>query len=309
MAITGVQQRSSGEEHSYLLARSSLNEYLSFMSEYGADGAGDDRRQLVTEWKAAAARMDELRDNEADRADGQSPGPLAAIVRSHVGAVEADPIFRRAFSDSEYEFGTVDLDRVVVSQKLVCLEHLGRLQSQLGAKPSPEALANFCLPVNRLLPTCRTGRTGDDEFSFISASSDLRFQEAVMLRPEQIVGYQPVGPVAGVIALVVGYGSNCLHVLSIGSRLILNNGHHRACALWQMGIRRVPCVIQTITHPDEIEVHAPRAVRRNAAYYLTEPRPPLLGDYFDPLLSRRVNVALTSKQVRVRYDIEEKDMP
>jgi hypothetical protein len=130
-----------------------------------------------------------------------------------------------------------------------------------------------------------------------------------MLRPDQLVGYQATGPVAGVIALVVGFGSNYLNVLEIGGRMILNNGHHRACALWEMGIRRVPCVLQTITHPDEIEVHAPRAVRRSPAFYLTEPRPPLLRDYFDPVLSRRVPLGLTTKQVRLKYSVEEKDMP
>ncbi len=111
------------------------------------------------------------------------------------------------------------------------------------------------------------------------------------------------------IALVIGFGSNYLNVLSIGSRLVLNNGNHRACALWAAGVRRVPCVVQTLTHPDEIDVHAPRAVKRNPDFYLTEPRPPLLADYFDPVLSRRVNVALTRKQVRVGYSVEEKDMP
>jgi len=33
----------------------------------------------------------------------------------------------------------------------------------------------------------------------------------------------------------------------------------------------VPCVVQTLTHPDEIDVHAPRAVKRNPDFYLTEP--------------------------------------
>ena len=134
-------------------------------------------------------------------------------------------------------------------------------------------------------------------------------QCAVMLRPDQLVGYQANGPIAGVIALVVGFGSNYMNVLNVDGRFILNNGHHRACALWEQGLRKVPCVVQTIVHPDEVEVHAPRAVRRNPAFYLTDPRPPLLGDYFDPTLSRRVHVALTTKQVRVGYTVEEMDMP
>ena len=96
------RNKSAGEEHSYLLARSSLSEYLSFMGDYATDGTGDDRRQLVNEWKAAATQMEDLRISEPDRADGQRPGPLSTVMKTHVAAVEADPIFQRAYSDSEY---------------------------------------------------------------------------------------------------------------------------------------------------------------------------------------------------------------
>ena len=299
----------TGQVHNYLLARSSLDDYQGFMADYAADGAGADRRRLVAEWKAAADRMQELRAAAPDRADGAEIDPLPPALRPLVAHVEADPVFRRAFSDAEYEIAVVDLDAVVVSQKLVSLEHVRRLRAQLGPNPSSEALFRFCLPFDRRPPDHRASRIGDDEFAFVSGSSDLRFLEAVMLRPDQLTGYQAAGPVAGIVALVVGFGSNYLNVLSINGRLILNNGNHRACALWDAGVRRVPCVVQTLTHPDEIDVHAPRAVKRNPDFYLTEPRPPLLGDYFDPVLSRRVNVALTRKQVRVGYSVEEKDMP
>lgn len=299
----------TGEEHSYLLARSSLDDFLSFMSDYATDAAASDRGRLVAVWKAAAERMEHLRDTDPEHADGATIEPLALALRPLIARVEADPIFKRAFNDAPYEIATVDLDPVVASQKLVCLEHVRRLQAQLGQNPSAEALFRFCLPFDREPPDHRASRIGDDEFAFVSESSDLRFLEAVKLRPDQITGYQPVGPIAGVVALVVGFGSNYLNVLSINGRHILNNGNHRACALWDAGIRRVPCVVQTLTHPDEIDVHAPRAVKRDPELYLTGPRPPLVGDYFDPVLAHRHFVALTRKQVRVSYSIEEKDMP
>jgi hypothetical protein len=299
----------TGEEHYCLLTRSSLGDYLSFMGDYASDGTGSDRRRLVNEWKAAASRMEELRESEPDIADGRKPTPLPTSLRNLAARVQADPIYQKAFDDGEYEIALVDLDRVIVSQKLVCIEHLRRLQERLGEKPTAEQLFRFCLPVDRPPVEHRASRTGDDEFAFTSKSNDLRFLEAVMLRPDQLVGYQANGPVAGVIALVVGYGSNFLNVLSIEGRLLLNNGHHRACALWESGIRNVPCIVQTIEHPDEIQVHAPRPVRKDPAFYLTDPRPPLLRDYFDPVLSRRVHVGLTTKQVRVRYSIDERDMP
>jgi hypothetical protein len=309
--MVSIQQEpaSTGEEHFCLMTRSSLDDFLSFMSGYASDGTGNDRRRLVNEWKAATARMEELREAEPDIADKQQSTPLPASLRHLAQRVYADPVYQRAFSDGEYEIAMVDLDRVVVSQKLVCVEHLRRLQEQIEKKPTAEQLFRFCLPIDRQPPEHRSSRVGDEEFAFSSKSNDLRFLEAVMLRPDQLVGYQATGKVAGVIALVVGYGSNYLNVLSIEGRMVLNNGHHRACALWELGIRKVPCIVQTITHPDEIEVHAPRPVRRDPAFYLTAPRPPLLRDYFDPVLSRRVHVGLTTKQVRVSYSIDERDMP
>jgi hypothetical protein len=299
----------AGEEHSYLLARSSLDDYQSFMRAYAVGGHELDRGRLVAEWRRADDRMAELRADEPDRADNNSPEPLPAHLRPLAAAVERDPVFRQAFSDATYEFAVVDLDRVIVSQRLVSLEHVARLHARLGRASSDEDLFHFCLPAGREPPAFRASRIADEEFAFRSESSDLRFLDAVLLRPDQLTGYHAVGPVAGVIALVVGFGSNYLNVLSVDGRLVLNNGHHRACALWDLGHRRVPCVIHTITHPDEIPVHAPRAVRRQPEVYLTGPRPPLVGDYFDTLLSRRVPIALTAKEVRVRYAVDEKDVP
>ncbi len=307
--MTASSSTAGGEEHACLLSRSSLDEYLTFMAGYASDGSGRDREQLTVEWKSAAARMDVLRATEPDRADRQRPDNLPSNWRRLVPNVEADPVFRAAFAEGDCQISVVDLDRVVVSQKLVCLDHVRRLRSDLGPKPAPDALFRFCLPYDRAAIEHRASRIGDEEFAFVSKSSDLRFLDATLLRPEQVTGYQATGPVAGIIALVVGYGSNYLNVLDVDGRMILNNGHHRACALWEAGLRKVPCVVQTIAHPDELEVHAPRAVQRNPAFYLTDPRPPLLGDYFDPTLSRRVPIALTTKQVRVRYTIEELDMP
>lgn len=300
---------SGGEEHAYLMPRSSLESFLEYMTDYAPAGVQWDRGQLAAAWKAAAARMDRLRETEPDRADGQVARPLPASLHAHAARVHADPHFRRAFSDSEWELGIVDLAAVVVSQKIVCLDHVRRVQARLGEGRSAADVFDCCLPTAQAPAPAKASRIGDDEFAFVSASNDLRFLEAVLLRPDQVSGYQASGPVAGIIGLVVGYGVNHLHVLSVGGRLILNNGHHRACALYAAGYRHVPCVVQQITHPDEIDLHAPAAVSRNPAFYLTDPRPPLIGDYFDPALTHRVNLHLTSKHVRVSYSVDQRDMP
>lgn len=298
-----------GEEHVYLIIRSSLDDYLSFMTSYPVDAADADRKQLTAEWMAADRAMARLREEEPEWADVGVPWPLPDAVRPLVDRVAADSIFRRAFADADWEVAAVDLDRVVVSQKVVSLRHVRQLQAELGPDPSPEAVFRFCLPFDRVPPPHRASRIGDDEFAFVSESNDLRFLDAVLLRPDQITGFQPAGPIAGVVAVVVGFGSNYLHALAVDGRLILNNGHHRACALHALGVRRAPCVVQKIGHPDELDAHAPRAVRRNPRMYVSDPRPPVLKDYFDPTLARSIRLALTTKQVRVGYSVESKDMP
>ena len=56
-----------------------------------------------------------------------------------------------------------------------------------------------------------------------------------MLRPEQVTDYQAAGPLAGVVGVAVGYGSNFLNAVALGGRLVLNNGFHRAYALRPSG--------------------------------------------------------------------------
>jgi hypothetical protein len=309
MASATVDPGAMGEDHVYLLARSSLDDYLSFMGAYAADGSGLDRQPLADEWRAAAELMTRLRRTEAKWADDAPLRPLPAAMKSLLSRVQADPMFVRAFADAPCEFGLVELDRLVASQKLVCTDHMARLKARLGPSPSPEDVFRFCLPYDHPPTEFRAGRITDDSFAFISDSSDLRFLEAVMLRPEHVTGYQAVGPVAGVVALVVGFGSNYLNVVAANGRLILNNGHHRACALRDLGVTHAPVVVQRVTHPDEVELLAPRAVQRNPDLYLNGPRPPVLKDYFDPRLSRTVRLAMTTKEVRVRFSIEELDMP
>lgn len=300
---------SPGEDHRYLLPRSSLDSYLEFVADYSLDPAELNRKEHAEAWKAADLLMRELRVSEADRAEGETAKPLPKKMKGLSAKVEADPVFQKAFEDASWELRLVDLHKVVVSQKLVSEGHIARLRARLGPAPSDQECFRFCLPYDRLPTPHRMSRIDDGEFAFVSESNDLRFLEAVLLRPDQIVGYQSTGPIAGAVALIVGYGSNYLSVIEANGRLVLNNGHHRACALVAADKRWVPCVVQTITHPGEFAVHMPRAVRNNADFYLSEPRPPSVADYFDPILSKRFRLGLTTKHVRLRYSVDEKDMP
>src|SRR5262245_57434418 len=156
----------AGEDHIYLLNRVSLDDYLSFMHAYPVDAQSFDRKQLADEWRAAHKLMKQLRETEGQWAERPAVEPLPKRMKPLVERAQADPIFAKAFSDAPVEFGIVELDRLVVSQKLVCADHLTRLTAKLGRDPSPEDLFRFCLPYDHETPDWRGGRVDDETFAF-----------------------------------------------------------------------------------------------------------------------------------------------
>ncbi len=166
-----------------------------------------------------------------------------------------------------------------------------------------------CLPFERRTVKHRVRWVSDDTFVFMSESNDLRFLEPVVFQPEQISNYRPLGPLAGVLGLVVGYGSNYLNAIAAEGRMVLNNGSHRAYALRDLGVTHVPCVIQKVSRREELKVVGAGALLRHPDRFLQAPRPPVLKDYFDPQLRMIVPLAPTVRHVRVRFSVEQIDVP
>src|SRR5437899_246324 len=96
-------EHGSGEDHVYLMSRSSLDDYLSFMTSYPVGAHEMDRGQLTDEWRGAAALMERLRRSEAKWADDAKLAPLPAAMKPLVAHVLADPIFAKAYADAPVE--------------------------------------------------------------------------------------------------------------------------------------------------------------------------------------------------------------
>ena len=299
----------AGEDHVLLIGRMTLREYLTFMTTEPVGAKTADRGALAAEWRAAHDQLAKLRRAEEDWADDVRPQPLPAALEPLAAEVAADPIFRTAFAVLPTRVALVELDRLVVTQKTIHLAHVRRLRDRLGADPTPEQIFRLCLPTNPVPIDYRMGRVGSDSVVFVCNSDDLRFQESVVFTPSQVTGYQPFGPIAGVVGLVVGFGSGYLNVVSCEGRLVLNNGYHRAYALRELGVSHVPAVVQQVRRADEVGAAGGTAFRRNPDFYLKSPRPPVLMDYFDPGLRKVVQLVPTARHVRVRFTIEEVDLP
>jgi len=259
----------------------------------------DQRRRQLEEAEAHWTRT--LAGGEADA----MVSPLPANLDPLLAEVRADPVFQRAFATVTTRIGVVRLDPLIVYQRSINLEHVERLKQQLGTSPSPEELFRFCLPADHPTPPVRVRAIKDDAFAFVSESTDLRFLEPILLQGDQVADYQPLGPVAGIVGLTVGFGSNYVNVIECEGRFVLNNGNHRIYALRELGVTHAPCVIQQAERHEDLRLIAGGRLRRDPDAYLRHVRPPLLRDYFDEKLSCRVRLMRKSRVVRVNFTIEE----
>jgi hypothetical protein len=108
---------------------------------------------------------------------------------------------------------------------------------------------------------------------------------------------------------VVGYGSNFLNAWHIENRLVLSNGSHRAFALREHGITHLPCLVQKVTRREELELVGTDVVSAHPERYLTNPRPPMLKDYFDPKLRKILNVARKHRLITLSFGVDTSEIP
>lgn len=140
-------------------------------------------------------------------------------------------------------------------------------------------------------------------------SPDFRFLDAQIVDPTRILNLEAAGRPAEVLALTVGFGANFLSVIHAENRLVLTNGSHRAYALRDLGITEVPCLIERVTRRDELELVGVAELTSNPDRFLTASRPPMLKDYFDPMLRKIIDVRKKNRVVTVQFGFSTGDVP
>lgn len=306
-ATMAVVPPPSVDEYVFLRGRPPVEEYVGFLVGQSIGGQNLNQRALVDEWREANDRVRQLEQVEAQFADGMQTTPVAESLALSQARVLADPMLRRGMY-LPYEIAVVELDRLVVFQKYINVTYVRELQGGLPAAPDDEQLFDFCLPVTHPVPAVQGGPTGNG-FVFASPSNDFRHVETVVLDPANLANYEPHGPVAHVIGVVLGYGPNYLSAVRVEGRFILSNGSHRAYALRDRGITHAPVILQQVSRRDELGLAALSVVAQAPERFLTDPRPPLLKDYFDPLLRRVLYRQKQQRQVRIVVGVEQIDVP
>lgn len=292
-------------EEIWLLGQPTLQRYLDFVDERVIDGASLDRRALTDEWRAANDYYDELATREAGIANTAQCLELDATLKPLLEEVMADARYRNTYDALPTRFGLVELDKLVVFQHHVTHNFIESLKTRLGPKPDAAILFRFCLPLAEPEAPVQIKRVGSKRYAFHSRSTDFRFHKPVLLRPEQISGLDTYGTIAGVVGLVVGFGSNFINVIEGEHRLLLHNGYHRACALRALGITHAPCIIQSITRLDELEITANHRIVEDYARYFGAPRPPLLKDFFDARLRKVLPTHKVERIIEVNFEVRD----
>lgn len=304
MAMSDEAGAAPAPQELHLLGAPSLADYIERVRERSVGGRDADEGELIARWGAAAKRYHELETTEAGLAESAElralAPPLAALCRE----VIADRYFRRAFAALPVGFGWVELDKLVVFQQHVSLDHAERLAASLGDAPTEEALFRFCLPVDHPPPEVHVAQNGPKTFVFSSPLSDVRAYGPRLLEAETLSQVASDGALAAGIGLLVGYGSAHLNVVRHANRIVLNNGYHRAYALRALGLTHAPCIVQAVENSDELAYAGDSALVEHYPILFRDARPALLKDFFDPALTTRHPMLPTRKQIQVRVEVE-----
>jgi hypothetical protein len=219
--------------------------------------------------------------------------------------VQAHPHFRRNFDTLPTEFRMVELDRLIVDQMHVTYNHVTAVAARLGPEPDAHAVFGLCFPLDEPAAPVQVQQLGSHRWVLRSPSMDLRFHEARLLAPAQLGGYEAYGAIAGIVGLVVGFGCNFLTAVRVGRRHLLVNGYHRAVALRALGLTHAPCIVQTATCADELELAARSRVAERAEFYFESARPPLLRDFFDPKLRRLLPLRPRTRHIELSFEVRD----
>jgi hypothetical protein len=298
------------DPHVFLAGRPPIAEFMGFMRRAAA---GDGRpappdAELTGDWRSANDHLRDLEEKESGWADDPPIRPLPPELRPLADRLRADRAFQRCYSFLPCEIALVELDRLVVYQKFVNLARVELIRRSLGPAPGLEAVARLAFGLDRPPPPVRRSQ-GRDVFTFVCDSGDFRIMEPVLLSPAQLPDLACRGVPAQAVVCAVGFSPNCVSALRAEGRLILSNGSHRAYALRELGVSHVPCVLQTVSRPEEFELIGDREVSQRDELYLKNPRPPLLKDYFDPRLRRIVPVVRSRRLIRVQLRVDQSEIP
>lgn len=300
MPVSALVQEDRGASMVWLLGQPHLEEYIAFVKRKVIGGAAMPSRAVADEWRAANDHYYELEHTEAGDADSIEVRPLPASMERLVARLRTDRYYQATFDTLPTTVEMVELDRLVVWQGQIEDHFAIRRAKALGRKPGAEALFGFCFPLERDLPPVTIRRIAADHYQFLSDATDFAALSPQLLAPDHFARLAATGPLVAALALPIGFGANFLSAIRSDRRILLHNGYHRAYALRALGHTHAPCIIQTVTRRDELKLAADPRVSSDPGFYFRAGRPPMLRDFFNPKLGKRLRV----RPIQTVIDVE-----
>ena len=288
----------------YLLGPRHLEEWLDEVTALGHSGHVPGRAELTELWRAGQAEYARLATAEAGAANAATIRPLPKSMAPHIARLVELEGVRRTFDTVPVAFGLVPLDALITSQYSMTQAVVDRLATAHSVPISPKRLVELCLPLKAPAADFRLAGRSDKAFTFVADAHDMRFLDAQVLEPLNVQQAPVMGHPQAVVALSVGFSANLLNAVRYNGRIALNNGHHRALALRAMGLTHAPCLIQPCASMEDLQQAASSEILNNADLYFDAPRPPLLRDFDNPLLTHSFAAPRMRRVVTIKLDIQ-----
>lgn len=258
--------------------------------------------EILVRWQSARDRQQRLTLSEAGLADRIEAFDLDPKFKERLEFLQSQPAFKNSFKGYPTKFKAVEIDKLVIPNLGVRLGFVEQLLKKLPKEPSMEDIVDFCLPLTT--SQAETTRLRLDEFNYIYSSDSLDFRLIdVISRPVEELNLSDVleGAPTRAIVILMGYGFPMVKVVSVGNRLVLDNGFHRLYALRSLGVTHVPAVVTT---------DASNIARTFTPDYINgTPRPPLFKDFFDPEMCIEVNVQRRRRSIKISILPQSFDVP
>ena len=215
----------------------------------------------------------------------EDPGLESVRSRNDIG---------QSFPGLNWRPALVDLRNVLSFQKLI---NVDGLDERLDGAASPNELLELCLPSEQpMLPLGAFGDTDGKGFTISSHNPNLRIAGGQI--SEAQVAPNPAAPTVRMhaVTLFVHMGTSYLQVATYKGRSFLRDGYHRAAGLIKRGIYVVPCIHIDAATFEQVGL-VPGALSYEVLY---GDQPPLIADFWDPLVSADSLQPAVRKVIRIK---------
>lgn len=294
----------------YLTGRPPLARFVRFMRAKSLDGLRLSEGELAEQWRQGREIYRQLEIDERNWADNIRVDPLPAEMRELAELGLQQPSIQRLKHFAPRQWGLVEVDRLVIFQPTINLRFVEEIKATIRGTLTPEEVMRVAVGnVQQRRPHVRALQSGDDTYSFASASNDLRFLDVVNLPPESITGFQPSGSASNAIVIFVGFSDNLISGVQAGGRIFLTNGSHRVYALRELGVTHVPCLLTMPSREEEYELVLPSDVKQDREQYVRHPRPSVFKDYFDSRIFRTFQVMRMNHVLEAKLNLNKTGVP